>query len=150
MLHNIPTYYKGILYPSKTEASYAEFLDKEVKANRMKWWKRQIALPIVDMSGKSRKVIIDFLVFRDSIGIEETKNGLITDEFIEKSILFLEQYPGLAYDVLEPTATGWKRTPLADFIKPYLHTYQQEVKVYPKWQILLSKWFHLAACKLIP
>lgn len=39
MLHNIPTNYNGVLYPSKAEAKYAEFLDSQVKQGKVKWWK---------------------------------------------------------------------------------------------------------------
>lgn len=148
MLNNQPTLYHGILYPSKAEAGYAEHLDKLQKHGTVKWWKRQVRFQVE--SDKRYIVIADFLVMIDREEIHEVKRGNYTDEFIYKSQLWLEQYPNFPYYVLEPTSTGWSKTPLAEFIKPYLHVQQPtKFKKYAWWEIILSKWFYKLACKIV-
>src|SRR5437870_5199590 len=148
---NVPTWYKGVLYQSKTEAHYAEYLDKLKAKGQIKWWKRQVAFEVESADGVKHKIVADFLVMpatREEL--HETKFNLITDKFIYKSQLFLEQYPNILYYVLEPDGNyGWKRTPLAEFIKPYLQVQASPTKQYTKAQIFLSKCFYRFASLLV-
>jgi hypothetical protein len=112
MLNNQPTLYHGILYPSKAEAGYAEHLDKLQKHGKVKWWKRQIRFQVE--GEKKYAVIADFLVMIDREEIHEVKRGYYSQEFIYKSQLWLAQYPSFPYQVVEPTTTGWKYTPLKE------------------------------------
>lgn len=148
---NVPTLYKGILYPSKTEAQYAEYLDKLKAKGKIKWWKRQVTFEVEGADGVKHRVIADFLVMPSTREeIHETKFNLITDKFIYKSQLFLEQYPNILYYVLEPDGNyGWKRTPLAEFIKPYLQAQAAPTKQYTKTQIFLSKCFYTLVSKIV-
>lgn len=141
MLNNVPTYYGGILYPSKTEASYAEFLDKEKAAGKVKWWKRQVRFQVE--GDKRYTVIADFLVMMDREEIHEVKRGYYSNEFIYKSQLWLEQYPSFTYLVVEPTATGWSYAPLQEFIKPYLITQPDAPKKWKPYEIFLAKIIHI-------
>lgn len=103
----------------------------------------------VEASGKTYTIITDFLVMRDREMIEETKSGLFTNEFIYKSQLWLEQFPSFPYYVIEPDGYGWKRTPLAEFIRPYLQVQAAPTKQYTKTQIFLSKCFYTLASLLV-
>jgi hypothetical protein len=147
MLNNQPTYYKGVLFPSKAEAKYAQHLDSLLKQGKIKWWKWQVRFQVE--GDKRYTVIADFLVMSDREEIHEVKRGYYSQGFIYKSQLWLEQYPSFPYHVVEPTVTGWKYTPLAEFIKPYLVIHITSQKRYSKLEILLSKWFYKLACKIV-
>jgi hypothetical protein len=146
--YGIPTWYNGILYPSKVEANYAAHLDKLKSQGKIKWWKRQVRFQVED-SVKRYTVITDFLVMTDREEIHEVKRGRYTDEFIYKSQLWLEQYPNFPYIVADYTVTGWKYTPLADFIKPYLLVQDAPKKQYSKLEIKLSQYFYKLATALV-
>jgi hypothetical protein len=149
-LHNIPTWYDGYLYQSKAEAHRAQDLDKEKKQGPVKWWLRQVRFEVRDVNGDSYTIVVDFLVMRDREIVEEVKNGLITPEFIRKSQLWLKQFPNFPYDVLEPEGNGWKRTPLAEFIKPYLHAQpESEPMQHSKWAVWFGWFVHWLGKKLI-
>jgi hypothetical protein len=141
MLHNIPTNYNGTLYPSKAEAMYAEYLDSLLKNKQIKWWKRQVRFQVE--GDKRYTVIADFLVFSEREEIHEVKRGYYSQEFIYKSQLWLEQYPSFPYYVFEPTATGWSKTPLAEFIKPYILIQpDSQPRKFSKFEFLLGKFLH--------
>lgn len=140
MLNNVPTYYNDVLYSSKAEAKYAEFLDTQVKQGKVKWWKRQVRFQVE--GNKRYTVIADFLVMGSREEIHEVKRGYYSSEFIYKSQLWLEQYPSFTYLVVEPTATGWSYTPLQEFIKPYLVTQLGTPKKWKPYEIFLAKIIH--------
>jgi len=151
MSYGIKTWYNGIEYDSKTEAAYAQHLDILLKKKKIKWWKRQVIFSVEDASGEQYRIVPDFLVMPSTREeIHEVKNKLYTPKFLYKYQLFLEQYPSIRCFIVEPDANGnWIKTPLAEFIKPYLVTQPTAQKVYPKWQIKLSEWFYRLASKIV-
>ena len=139
-LNNVPTYYKGILFPSKAEAKYAELLDTQVKQGKVKWWKCQVRFQV---EGDKRYIIIaDFLVMAEREEIHEVKRGYYSSEFIYKSQLWLEQYPSFTYLVVEPVATGWSYTLLQEFIKPYLITQPEPPRKWKQYEIFCAYLLH--------
>lgn len=57
------TEYNGIVYDSKLEANYAEFLDELVSENEIQAWGRQKKFPLLNMYGESRlSYKADFIV----------------------------------------------------------------------------------------
>lgn len=145
-MNNVKTWYNGNLYDSKAEAAYAEFLDREKKAGRVKWWKRQV--PFKVFGDKPYTVIADFLVMENKESIHEVKRGYYSSEFIYKSGLWLEQYPSFEYYILEYNGTGFTRTPLVEFMRQHLA--QTSTYTKPHWlTLLLSKWFYTLASLLV-
>jgi len=142
------TWYKGVLYDSKAEAAFAKYLDYLLSKGLIKWWKRQWRFQVDDSSNKRYVIIADFLVMTDREEVWEVKRGQYTDEFIYKSQLWLQIYPNFPYYVFEPTATGWSKTPLKEFIKQYQYA-QDTGKQYTWWEIKLSEWFYKLASKIV-
>jgi hypothetical protein len=150
MLNNVPTYYNNVLYPSKAEAKYAEFLDTQVEQGRVKWWRRQVSFKVYDH--KTRTIITDFLVMAEREEIHEVKRGYYSESFVYKSQLWLKFYPNFPYFICEPEGSGncgFSKTPLREFIKPYLVTQPNDQKGYTKLEIWLSKMFYKLASKLV-
>lgn len=57
--HNQPTVYNGVTYISKSEALYAQHLDRLIKGKSIKAWKRQVKMEI----GPDDSLKVDFLVY---------------------------------------------------------------------------------------
>lgn len=152
MSYGIKTWYKGIEYDSKTEAKYAEYLDVLLKKGKIIRWERQVPFQVKDPAGITYLVIADFVVtFKNKTEIHEVKNNYYSPGFIRKSQLFLERYAHIDYFVLEPDANGnWTKTPLKDFIKPYLYaTSPAPTKQYSWVEIKLSEYFYKLVSKFI-
>ena len=146
-MNNVKTWYNGNLYDSKAEAAYAEYLDREKKAGRIKWWKRQ--WPFKVEGDKIYTVITDFYVMADREEVHEVKRGYHSPDFLYKSGLWLDQYPNLPYYILEYTGTGFTKTPLAEFMKQFELALPTPMKQWQWWEVLLSKWFYTLASKLV-
>lgn len=119
MLNNIPTPYNGVLYPSKTEARYAEYLDRLKSEGKVLSWERQITFEVKDDSEKKYKMIVDFLVtFPNRQEIHETKAKYYSDDFKFKLYLWLRRYPNFTYYVVEQDRHGvWTYTTPQQFLK---------------------------------
>jgi hypothetical protein len=148
MLNNVPTYYNNVLYPSKAEAKYAAYLDKEIKAGRVKWWKRQ--WPFKVEGDKIYTVITDFYVMLDREEVHEVKRGYYSPEFLYKSGLWLKQYPNLPYFICEPSGNGFSKTPLKEFMDAHLEVQPDSAaRKYTKLEIFLSKCFYKLVSKIV-
>lgn len=61
----VKTSYRGSTYDSKSEAKYAEMLDRELLEGRIKRVDRQVVYPLPDRKGAKRlRYIADFVVER--------------------------------------------------------------------------------------
>ncbi len=95
------TEYGGVLYASKTEAVYAAYLDREVKAKRIRWWDRQVKLPLIVNDVKVCQMLVDFRVcLKDgSCEYRETK-GFVAPAFRLKLKLLRALHPEISYVVI--------------------------------------------------
>jgi hypothetical protein len=61
-VQSTPTNYNGHLYASAFEAQYAEALDWDLKAKKIKSWERQVPIPLVINGITVRVYRVDFVV----------------------------------------------------------------------------------------
>jgi hypothetical protein len=96
------TEYKGVVYHSAREASYAQELDWLVRAGQLKSWVRQVSMPLVVGGTLIARYVIDF-VEEDMAGnkVYTEVKGYWTPEAKLKAKLFKALYPELAYKVVK-------------------------------------------------
>ena len=105
---------------------------------------------VFEENGTTRAIVTDFLVMGEREEIHETKSGYFSQEFLYKSGLWLKYYPSFPYLVVEPDGTGFKRTPLKEFLIKYGNVEPDgPKKKYTWWQIKLSEIFYKAASKFV-
>lgn len=78
---NIRSYYNGIWYQSKFEASYAIELDLQKKAKLIKDWKRQIPIAIYLHGIHITTYKVDFLVYKNDGSKEYVETKGLRDPY---------------------------------------------------------------------
>lgn len=99
------TEYNGVLYHSRLEARYAQYLDTLKKAGKIKSWKGQVRIPLTINGAKICVYVVDFQVehVNGSLELVETK-GYWTDVAKLKLKLFqatfLRENPQVKYTIV--------------------------------------------------
>ncbi len=80
--HNVKTEYKGELYDSKKEASYAWELAQRLRSKKIKGYERQVRIPLDVNNIRIGVYVADFVVTHldDTLEIQEVK-GMRTTVF---------------------------------------------------------------------
>jgi len=97
----VRTSYNGVVYASKSEASYARHLDLLVTAKRIKSWDGQVRVSLVVEGVKVCTMVPDFLVQHRN-GTQEyvEVKGFATPVYKLKRKLFEALFPNATYTVV--------------------------------------------------
>ena len=95
------TVYRGVTYDSKSEAAYAAYLDRAVKAGLLVGWERQKPIVLVVNGVKVCKMIADFLVHeRGGVQRYVEVKGVRTAAYNLKLKLLKALHPDLPYSLV--------------------------------------------------
>ena len=105
---NVPMEYKGNIYDSTAEGTYAMWLDSEQRKGRIKGWQRQVHFPLIVQGKRIAEVIYDFEVeYESHKEIHEVK-GYPTETFKLKEKLFRALYPNQRLKIIRASEVRMK------------------------------------------
>lgn len=97
----VKTEYRGAVYASKSEASYARYLDWLIGKGDVSSWERQVKVPLVVCGVKVCDIIPDFLVtYRDGSTEYVEVKGHKTAVYNLKLKLFRAIHPKAKYRIV--------------------------------------------------